>query len=134
MKHLFLLLFTGLTLCVPMASAQTSSGAPDTVQLRSGDSAGRSAVTAPMQIVRCADDALIYPNPAGNELNVLYEATSDIKNIAVYNLIGKMVAVYKVTGNSSANLNLDGVSPGIYFVRLFNSQGEAVISKKFTRQ
>ena len=80
------------------------------------------------------DNILLYPNPAVNELNVVYDASADIKNIAVYNIIGKVMSVYKVTANNSANLNIANIPSGIYFVRLINSGGETVVTKKFTKQ
>ena len=79
------------------------------------------------------NDVILYPNPANSELNVVYDEASDVKNIAVYNIIGKVMAVYKVTGNS-ANLNLDNIPAGIYFVRLYNSTGNIVVTRKFTKQ
>lgn len=121
MKQLGLLYLILLNLCALNVRGQ------------SADTAAKQPV-AQQQTMRCADDMLVYPNPAGNELNIVYDVAADIKNIAVYNLIGKMVAVYKVTGTNSANLNLDSLSPGIYFVRLFNAQGEVVMARRFTRQ
>ena len=79
------------------------------------------------------DNTVIYPNPATSELNVVYDASADIKSIAVYNIIGKIMSVYKVEANS-ANLNLSNLPSGIYFVRLVNSHGEVVVTKKFTKQ
>ncbi len=79
------------------------------------------------------EKVMLYPNPATDELNVVYDANADVKNIAVYNIIGKVMNVYKVTGNS-ANLNLDNIPSGIYFVRLFNSNGNVVVTRKFTKQ
>ena len=78
-------------------------------------------------------DMVIYPNPAHDELNVVFDASSDVKNIAIYNIIGKVMNVYKVSG-SSANLNLENMPSGIYFVRLLNSTGNVVVTKKFTKQ
>jgi len=79
-------------------------------------------------------DVKIYPNPATNELNAVYNASADVKTIAVYNIIGKIMNVYKVTDNTSANLNIDNIPSGIYFVRLVNSHGEVVVTRKFTKQ
>ncbi len=84
-------------------------------------------------VATSASDLLMYPNPAKEELNVVYEGVPDIKNIAVYNIIGKVMAVYHVN-ESSANLNLESMPSGIYFVRLLNSQGNVVVTKKFTKQ
>ena len=82
---------------------------------------------------KSGEDVLLYPNPANNEINLVYDATADVKTIAVYNIIGKVMAVYRVQGNS-ANLNLENVPAGIYFARLVNSQGEVVVTRKFTKQ
>jgi hypothetical protein len=75
----------------------------------------------------------MYPNPAHDELNIVYSPNADVHNIAVYNIIGKVMMVYKVTG-PSANLNLENIPAGVYFVRLTNSRGEMVTTKKFTKQ
>ena len=79
------------------------------------------------------EDVELYPNPAANDVNVVYDAGADIRNIAVYNIIGKVMAVYKVSGNS-ANLNLEAMPSGVYFVRLMNSNGQVVSTRKFTKQ
>ncbi len=79
------------------------------------------------------DDIKLYPNPANEDINVVFDANADIKNIAIYNIIGKVMSIYKVTGNS-ANLTLDGIPAGIYFVRLYNSHGDVVVTRKFTKQ
>jgi len=91
-------------------------------------------VTSGVQIVNPENNIALYPNPAHDELNVVYDATADVKNIVVYNIIGKVLSVYKVTDNTSANLNIENIPSGIYFVRLINSHGQAVVTKKFTKQ
>ena len=89
--------------------------------------------TAVSNINTQENNIILYPNPARDELNVVYSANADVKNIAVYNIIGKVMAVYKVTG-ASANLNLENIPSGIYFVRLTNSHGDVVVTRKFTKQ
>lgn len=79
------------------------------------------------------DGVTLYPNPAVNSVNVLFDAAQNIRNIAVYNLIGKAVKVFKVTGNS-AKLDINDIPSGIYFVRLINAQGQIVATRKFTHQ
>lgn len=83
--------------------------------------------------VKGNDDVTIYPNPAKSEINVLFNPNAGIKNISVYNLIGKVVSVYKVQG-SSAKLDLQSTPPGIYFMRLIDTQGRVVATRKFTHQ
>lgn len=79
------------------------------------------------------DKVMLYPNPANNDLNLVFDANADVKNIAVYNVIGKIMNVYKVTGNS-ANLNIENIPSGIYFVKLYNASGNVVVTRKFTKQ
>lgn len=83
--------------------------------------------------VKSASDFSLYPNPANNEVNVVFDESADVKNVAIFNIIGKMVSIYKVNGNS-ANIGLESVPSGIYFVRLLNSQGNVVGTKKFSKQ
>jgi hypothetical protein len=93
----------------------------------------KTSPTASPVVIRSSNDVVLYPNPATNEVNVVYDAGADVKNIAIYSIIGKMSAIYKVNGNS-ANLNLENIPAGIYFVRLVNSQGNVVATKKFSKQ
>lgn len=89
--------------------------------------------TSVSSVSKNADNISIYPNPAKNDINVVFNANSNIKNIAVYNLIGKVVSVYKVYGNS-AKLDLSNVPSGIYFMRLVDNTGNVVATRKFTHQ
>jgi Secretion system C-terminal sorting domain len=76
----------------------------------------------------------LYPNPAINEVNIVYNAGADVKNIAVYNIIGKMMAVYKVSDPDGANINIENMPAGIYLARITNSRGEVVATKRFAKQ
>lgn len=80
-----------------------------------------------------ADEVVLYPNPARSELNVTYSSKAGVKTIAVYNLIGKQMAAYKVNA-TSAKLNIDNIPSGIYFVRLMDGNGKVVATRKFTHQ
>jgi hypothetical protein len=79
------------------------------------------------------DDVVLYPNPAVNEVNILFNSYTDIRNIAIYNNIGRLVTVYKTTG-SSANLNIESLPSGSYFARLVNDKGEISSTRRFTKQ
>ncbi len=80
------------------------------------------------------DEINLYPNPAGNELNIVYNSAADIKTVSIYNMIGTVQNVYKTTADTGTALNLDNLSPGVYLVRLMNSNGDIVTTRKFTRQ
>jgi hypothetical protein len=84
-------------------------------------------------VVKADDNIILYPNPAKADLNVVFDANAGVKNIAIYNLIGKPVSVFRVAGNS-AKLNVDNIPSGIYFVRLLDAQGRIVSTRKFTHQ
>jgi Secretion system C-terminal sorting domain len=89
--------------------------------------------TAVVPTVKNADEVILYPNPAINEVNIVYDANADVKTVAIYNLIGKMMQIYKVSGNS-ANLNIESMPSGIYFVRLMNAHGDVVLTRKFNKE
>ncbi len=75
----------------------------------------------------------LYPNPAHNDINVQFGANSGITTVSLYNIIGKTVAAYKVNG-TSANINLEALQSGVYFVRMLDAQGDLVATRKFTKQ
>jgi len=89
--------------------------------------------TAVPAVNNIATEVSLYPNPAHSEINAVYDASADIKTIAVYNVIGKAMMVYRVN-NTSANLNIENFPSGVYFVRMVNSEGNVVATKKFTKQ
>lgn len=82
---------------------------------------------------RASSEVTLYPNPATNELNVTYDVAS-VRNIEVYNIIGKVMNIRKVIGSNSANVNLESIPPGIYFLKAMGGNGEVVTTKKFTKQ
>jgi hypothetical protein len=74
-----------------------------------------------------------YPNPAHGVLNVAFDESAGVRTVAIYNLIGKSVAAFKVNG-SNAQLNIDDIPAGIYMLRFLNGQGEVLATRRFTRQ
>ncbi len=85
--------------------------------------------------VTSSDDIVLYPNPARDAVNVIYDPNSGVKTIAVFNLIGKLVGpIYKPATNGSARIVLDDMPTGIYFMRLMDAHGRVVATRRFTRQ
>ncbi len=80
------------------------------------------------------DDVVLYPNPAREFLNVKYSPAAGVKTIGLYNLIGKPVVIYRTQSPASAELRLDGVPAGVYFIRLQDAQGRVVATRRFTHQ
>jgi hypothetical protein len=89
--------------------------------------------TGIQSIVKTDDNVTLYPNPARENVNVVFDESLNAKSVAVYNLIGKVVSYYRVSGNSAA-IDLSDAPAGIYFLRLINAQGEVVATRKFTHQ
>ena len=126
-----------------MAAAANNS--TSVVQIAVRDTANRNVVktytfiatkgtTGLVNVTRTDDEVVLYPNPARDHINVLFNGTAGVKNIALYNLIGKPVMVYRVQDNNSAKLDLNNVASGVYFMRLMNAQGTVVATRRFTRQ
>jgi hypothetical protein len=78
-----------------------------------------------------AKEVNVYPNPARDEVNVVYDKSLEIKNIAVVNLIGKVVKYYRATDDSGAKLNIDNMASGVYLINLIDAQGHTVATKRF---
>jgi hypothetical protein len=84
--------------------------------------------------VKVADEVAIYPNPVTTALNVKFDATLDVKNVAIYSIIGRQLSLYRVAGSNCASLNVEHIPSGVYFLRLMNSRGDVVTTRKFTKQ
>lgn len=79
------------------------------------------------------EEVAVYPNPAQNEVNVTFNKELGVRNVAIYNLVGKQVSNYRVTGNS-AKLDIEKIPAGIYFLRLVDGNGRVVVTRRFTHQ
>ncbi len=91
--------------------------------------------TGIITVTKTDDNISIYPNPAQGYIDVRYSSNDDVKNIAIYNLIGKLVSVYKVSSNTSAHCEFnDDMPSGIYLARITDSRGNVIATRKFTRQ
>ncbi len=71
----------------------------------------------------------IYPNPADDVVNILYERkTSDVKGMYVVDLLGQVVASQEVTEQSSYyHFNLSGVQTGFYILVIDRGSDKEVI-------
>ena len=96
---------------------------------------GRKVAAGVVSVSSSADDVVLYPNPARDAVNVIFDEKAGVKTIAVYNLIGKLMGpVYKPATNSSAKIELDDMPNGVYFLRLMDGYGHIVATRRFTRQ
>lgn len=82
---------------------------------------------------KTVDAVQLYPNPATSSVNVVFDEAAEVKTIAIYNIIGKQMSIYRAGGNS-ANMSVENMPAGVYFVRLINNRGDIVATRKFTKQ
>jgi len=65
-----------------------------------------------------------YPNPVENIMTISY--LNNIKNIVVYNIIGKQVLAKNVD-NKKAEIDMSNLSEGVYFMKVYSEKGSIVI-------
>lgn len=96
---------------------------------------GYKNATGVTTTINSSDDVVLYPNPAREAVNVIFDSKAGIKTIAIYNLIGKLVSpIYRPSGNSSAKIDIADYPSGIYFIRLMNGNGQVVATRRFVHQ
>ena len=75
------------------------------------------------------EEVTIYPNPAGNYLNL--EASSSLEQIRIYDTNGSLVKFQK--GNDQQEeIDISELAPGFYFISIRTS--ESIVNKKFVKQ
>jgi hypothetical protein len=70
--------------------------------------------------IETAAEMSIYPNPTNGTINIASE--DEIDNIEIINSIGTTVANSKATGNNTS-IDLSNLPNGMYFVRVFTTNG-----------
>lgn len=88
--------------------------------------------TSTTNVTKNSENIVLYPNPVRDEVNVVFNDLN-VKNIAVYNVIGKTMVVYRTVGNS-AKMDLSKFPAGVYFLRMSDANGDIVATKRFTKQ
>ena len=71
----------------------------------------------------------IYPNPANDKITI--EAQSTLFDLVVVNMAGEVVTTQKDC-DSQTEISLNGLSAGVYFVRL--TTGDTVVTRKFMKK
>ena len=62
----------------------------------------------------------VFPNPVKDFLNIKVTGSLDIKNIEIYNMLGKQIKSYS---NSFGRIDVSGLSNGMYFLKLNTNKG-----------
>lgn len=64
----------------------------------------------------------VYPNPASNMVRI--DATNELQQIDIYNVLGALVESFNVSGKS-VQLNLANYSNGVYFLNINHAEGNS---------
>lgn len=75
----------------------------------------------------------VFPNPTASTLNMeIYE--SEIKSVAVYNLLGKVIRVYNIDSASSrASIDVTELNKGLYILKLNTADGHILNTRFFKK-
>jgi len=69
----------------------------------------------------------IYPNPASSYVSVNLKDPTEVGSLlSVYTSTGQVVMAQRIT-QQSFQLNVSGLSAGLYFIRLGNSDGQEAL-------
>ena len=63
------------------------------------------------------DGFAAYPNPVRNGKLMITSATSDVKNVSIYNVLGRKVFTETISGTSK-QLNISSIKSGIYILKV----------------
>lgn len=74
----------------------------------------------------------LFPNPAGDRLNISMEGVTNKTEIEVYNLMGKLIMQQQGSGNTLTQLNTSKLTAGYYLVKV--NDGKEIRSAKFIKQ
>jgi hypothetical protein len=76
---------------------------------------------------------LLYPNPAGNEVNILAKGGLQLRSVQVYNAAGMLVAAENITNTILYTLNASRFAGGNYTVLIRLANG-TVVTRSFIKQ
>ena len=86
------------------------------------------AVTKTQYIRVTGTDAILYPNPAEDELNIEAPANKELAQIQIINSIGQVILTQTATANF-VTINLPAVASGLYTCRLWYKDGSTSVKK-----
>lgn len=85
-------------------------------------------VTTGIHDIQYSAKISLYPNPAGNSLNI--QSSEYITTISVADEMGRIVAGVSGVNTKNYQLNTSTLSPGVYFVRINDNQGHIPAIRK----
>lgn len=115
-----------VTSCLP--TARTAATATNTTRSNTKDN---YRVTGLSQLN--ANDVMLFPNPAGELINLSLNANAYINNINVLDATGRLVKTIVLNNkNNQAQINTGDLARGIYFMEVNTNAG--IVRKSFVRE
>lgn len=69
------------------------------------------------------EELIVYPNPAPDHLNMALNGGTDIENLQVYDLTGRLMYTEEGIGSRFHSINTRTLKPGIYILKTITSSG-----------
>lgn len=89
-----------------------------------------NAVAASSDDLPSVENVKVYPNPAADYIQL--SVVDGVSSMEIYNLIGKKVKIFE-TGSISDKYNISNLPRGMYLVRLLDSDGDALVTKRISK-
>lgn len=74
-----------------------------------------------------ANQVILFPTPASDVINI--QALIDVKGIKIYNLAGSLVAQRQDLASKYTNINVEGLSKGVYMAEIALENGQKITHK-----
>ena len=75
-----------------------------------------------------------YPNPTSDALTINYETNEQVAIISVYDISGKIVKMQSSKIQNRAELQVDDLSSGTYFISVTDNKFQVIGSSKFIKK
>lgn len=109
------------------SGSTTISGSTTSVSLNPGDFRifGNAAPSLSSGELVIQDTFKLFPNPTSNSFAI----NQDVKNVALFDLTGKLVKEFNGDFSNGANFSISELTNGIYIVKIINDLGDQHVSK-----
>ncbi|MBP9186840.1 MAG: T9SS type A sorting domain-containing protein [Bacteroidia bacterium] len=85
--------------------------------------------TGIINIGKEVNNLTVYPNPATNNITVLFNATNNMSTISILDISGRVVKSININQTTDFNthqINLNDVQKGIYFLQVLNGNSSSI--------
>ncbi len=74
----------------------------------------------------------LFPNPANDILNTLFDPNSGICKLEIIDVSGKLIHAQSCS-NGNAKISILDIPQGVYFIRFVNSEGAVIAVRRFIK-